>query len=144
MFLLPRAFQYDLLFKHGRGSRDRFVYNIMGIPVAPGMEYPVGAIRNGNWKLLNFAEDGLSPLLPLNTFELYNLKRDPFEEQNVIADYPEKAQELINEFFAYAATMVPDDSYPLIEEEDFRYIVDDRGILSTNYCNLNGTLNTNG
>lgn len=42
---------------------------------------PYGAIRKGDWKLIEFFED--------NRLELYNLKSDPAESENVAANKPE-------------------------------------------------------
>jgi arylsulfatase A-like enzyme len=47
---------------------------------------PAGAIRAGEWKLLEFFEDG--------RLELYNLKDDLGEKQNLTAKMPEKAKDL--------------------------------------------------
>jgi len=47
---------------------------------------PAGAIRKGDWKLIEFFEDG--------TLELYNLREDIGEEMNLAPYLPEKAKEL--------------------------------------------------
>lgn len=47
---------------------------------------PTGAIRQGDDKLIEFFEDG--------RLELYNLKADPYEKNNLAATQPEKAQRL--------------------------------------------------
>jgi len=47
---------------------------------------PAGAVRAGNWKLLEFFEDG--------RLELYNLAEDISESRNLAAARPEKAAEL--------------------------------------------------
>jgi arylsulfatase A-like enzyme len=47
---------------------------------------PVGAIRSGDWKLLEFFEDG--------KLELYNLKDDLSQANNLAEANPEKAREL--------------------------------------------------
>jgi arylsulfatase A-like enzyme len=47
---------------------------------------PVGAVRCGDWKLMEFFEDG--------RLELYNLKDDIGEEHNRAGDMPDKAKEL--------------------------------------------------
>jgi arylsulfatase A len=48
---------------------------------------PYGAIRSGDWKLIEFFEDG--------NLELYNLEIDPNEQVNLAGKNPEKAQELL-------------------------------------------------
>nr|MBX2814859.1 DUF4976 domain-containing protein [Saprospiraceae bacterium] len=48
---------------------------------------PVSAIRQGDWKLLEYFED--------NRIELYNLKEDIGEENNLEKVHPEKAKELL-------------------------------------------------
>jgi len=47
---------------------------------------PVGAVRKGNWKLLEYFED--------NHIELYNLSNDIGERNNLADKMPEKAEEL--------------------------------------------------
>ncbi len=47
---------------------------------------PAGAIREGDWKLIEFFEDG--------QLELYNLKRDIGEKNNLAGTMPEKAAAL--------------------------------------------------
>ncbi len=47
---------------------------------------PVGTIQMGDWKLMEFFEDG--------RLELYNLKDDLGERKNLAKDMPEKTQEL--------------------------------------------------
>ena len=49
---------------------------------------PAGAVRSGDWKLLEFFED--------NHLELYNLAEDIGEENNVARQHPAKARELYN------------------------------------------------
>ena len=48
---------------------------------------PYGAIREGDWKLLEFFEDG--------ELELFDLKADPAERNNLAKGKPEKAAELL-------------------------------------------------
>jgi arylsulfatase A-like enzyme len=47
---------------------------------------PSGAMRQGDWKLIEFYEDG--------RLELYNLKDDPGERTNLAARMPERTREL--------------------------------------------------
>jgi uncharacterized sulfatase len=47
---------------------------------------PAGAVRHGDWKLLEFFEDG--------RLELYNLRQDMGEKHNLAGAMPEKAREL--------------------------------------------------
>ena len=49
---------------------------------------PAGAIRSGEWKLIEFFEDG--------RLELYNLDRDISEKHNLVDTYPEKTLDLHN------------------------------------------------
>jgi arylsulfatase A len=66
-----------------------------------------GAIRKGNWKLIEFFDDG--------HFELYNLKDDISETKDLSLQYPEKLNELKtllskwrNDVGAKSATGTPD------------------------------------
>src|SRR5262249_41566399 len=47
---------------------------------------PAGAVRNGDWKLIEWYENG--------ALELYNLRDDPGETKNLAAPKPAKLQEL--------------------------------------------------
>ena len=47
---------------------------------------PAGAMRQGPWKLIEFFEDGRR--------ELYNLDDDIGEQNNLISEMPDKADEL--------------------------------------------------
>ena len=65
---------------------------------------PYGAVRNGDMKLIEFFEDG--------ALELYNLRKDPHETDNLAAAQPETAQRLLKELKAWrtsvGAQMMPD------------------------------------
>lgn len=50
---------------------------------------PMGSLRSGDWKLVEFFED--------NRIELYNLKNDIGEKQNLAAKEPEKAASLLKQ-----------------------------------------------
>ncbi|PXX30418.1 sulfatase [Arenibacter sp. ARW7G5Y1] len=54
---------------------------------------PSSIIRRGNWKLIHYYEDGRK--------ELYNLSKDLGEATDLVADYPDKVQELNMELFDY-------------------------------------------
>lgn len=54
---------------------------------------PYGAIRHSDWKLIEFFEDG--------ELELFDLKNDPNEKNNLVASEPLKAQELLKELVAW-------------------------------------------
>ena len=59
-----------------------------------------GAIRKGNWKLVQIA------LLP-GKIELFDLSKDPGEKNNVAAQFPEIASDLPARLVAYAKEMKP-------------------------------------
>ena len=48
---------------------------------------PYSAIRDGDWKLIEFFEDG--------RLELFDLKADPYESNDLAKEKPEKAAELL-------------------------------------------------
>lgn len=52
----------------------------------PGGATPYSAVRDGDWKLIEFFED--------HHVELYNLKDDPQESQDLASQLPEKAESL--------------------------------------------------
>ena len=54
---------------------------------------PAGAIRQGDWKLIEFYEDG--------RLELYNLKRDISEKNNLATKLPERAAEMQQKLAAW-------------------------------------------
>jgi arylsulfatase A-like enzyme len=54
---------------------------------------PAGAIRSGDWKLLEFFE--------YNRVELYNLREDLSETKDLAAAMPDKASELRNKLVAW-------------------------------------------
>lgn len=54
---------------------------------------PVGTVRDGDWKLMEFFEDG--------RLELYNLKDDISEKANLAQKMPEKAKELHGKLVAW-------------------------------------------
>lgn len=56
---------------------------------------PVGVIQAGDWKLMEFFEDG--------HLELYNLRNDIGETKNLAAEMPEKAGELHKKMLAWRA-----------------------------------------
>ncbi|MEO0333380.1 MAG: sulfatase/phosphatase domain-containing protein, partial [Bacteroidota bacterium] len=55
----------------------------------PGGASPYSAIRQGNYKLIEFLED--------NHLELYNLEQDIGETNNLISEVPEVANDLYNQ-----------------------------------------------
>jgi len=54
---------------------------------------PYGAIREGDWKLIEFFEEG--------TLELFNLKNDPNEKSDLAQKNPKKAQDLLKKLAAW-------------------------------------------
>ncbi len=64
---------------------------------------PAGAIRQGYWKLIEFYEDGFYWKLieEDGRLELYNLKRDIAEKNNLASKMPQKATELQQKLAAW-------------------------------------------
>jgi hypothetical protein len=60
------------------------------------------AIRKGDWKLLRMSDEGFrqdpTPLTDLGTLELYNLKDDIGERNNLASQQPKKVKELADEW----------------------------------------------
>jgi len=70
-------------------SRDEIFWHFPGYLGAGAGSWrttPAGAIRSGDWKLQEFFEDG--------RLELYNLRDDLSETNNLAAKLPDKAKEL--------------------------------------------------
>ena len=81
---------YAQLLKDGKPlEREALYWHFPGYLGANGDQWrttPAGAIRVGDWKLLEFFEDG--------RLELYNLKDDIGEKKNLATAEPEKTREL--------------------------------------------------
>jgi arylsulfatase A-like enzyme len=58
---------------------------------------PVGSIRSGDWKLLEWFEDGRQ--------ELYNVKDDVSEEHNLLGKNADKAKDLHDKLVAWRASI---------------------------------------
>lgn len=54
---------------------------------------PCGAVRDGDWKLIEWFEDG--------SLELFDIRQDPNEKNNVAAAHPEKVKELESKLAAW-------------------------------------------
>jgi arylsulfatase A-like enzyme len=63
----------------------------------PWRTTPAGAVRAGDWKLIEFFED--------NILELYNLKDDIGESDNLIDRYPNKARELHDKLVSWRTSV---------------------------------------
>jgi arylsulfatase A-like enzyme len=73
-----------------------------------GMQSPGGAIRKGDWKLLEYFENG--------TVQLFNLRDDIGEQHNLAASQPDRAEELRRKLHAWrksvgATMMEPNPDY---------------------------------
>ena len=75
---------------------------------------PSSIVRLGDWKLIHYYEDGQQ--------ELYNLRQDPEEQQDLAAEHPDRVQQLGARLSAYLEEMnvrypTPDPEYRAISEE---------------------------
>lgn len=61
---------------------------------------PGGAIRSGNWKLIEYYEKSLTGD-SVNAFELFDLNEDIGEQNNLVTTHPEKAGELMARLHAW-------------------------------------------
>jgi len=81
-----------LLFQTGQLKRNAIFWHFPAYLEAyrdtpgPWRTTPAGAVRQGDWKLIEFFEDG--------RLELYNLKNDISESRNLAGEMPEKTAEL--------------------------------------------------
>jgi arylsulfatase A-like enzyme len=88
LFQDPNAkLQRDAIFQHFPGY--------LGAGVGTWRTTPVSLIQSGDWKLMEFLEDG--------RLELYNLKEDIGETKNLATSHPEKAQELLKKLISWRA-----------------------------------------
>lgn len=81
-----------------RMKRDAIFQHFPGyLGAGPGQwrATPVSLIHSGDWKLMEFLEDG--------RLELYNLREDIGETKNLAQQMPEKAEELRNRLVAWRA-----------------------------------------
>jgi len=79
-----------------KGKEDTSLQNralFWHFPHNYGTTKPVSAIRDGNWKLLEYLED--------EHIELYNLADDLGEENNLAGSEPQKANELLNKLYKW-------------------------------------------
>jgi arylsulfatase A-like enzyme len=78
------------------GSRRPLFWHFPGYLGAGGDTWrtlPVGTIRMGDWKIMEFFEDG--------RLELYNLRDDLGEKRNLATAHPEKTAELHSRLVAW-------------------------------------------
>lgn len=90
-YILDGVSYKKLLLKRGKGSlrRDDLFWHFPGYLGATENTWrttPVGMIRSGDWKLLEFFEDG--------RLELYNLRKDLSETRDLAKSNPRKTREL--------------------------------------------------
>jgi arylsulfatase A-like enzyme len=77
-------------------DRDALYWHFPGyLGAGPGewRTTPAGSVRSGDWKLIEFFEDGRQ--------ELYNLKEDIGEQRNLAATNPDKVKELHDKILAW-------------------------------------------
>ncbi|HEY2572546.1 MAG TPA: sulfatase [Verrucomicrobiaceae bacterium] len=86
LFRDPNAsLQRDAIYQHFPGY--------LGAGPGEWRTTPVGLVETGDWKLMEFFEDG--------RLELYNLKDDIGESKNLAKDMPDKASELHSKMLAW-------------------------------------------
>jgi arylsulfatase A-like enzyme len=90
----------NLLTSGGKGTLDRdAIYwhfpGYLGAGAANWRTTPAGSIRAGDWKLLEFFEDG--------RLELYNLKDDVGEKNNLAKQMPDRVKDLHRKLVAWRA-----------------------------------------
>jgi arylsulfatase A len=73
-----------LLRGEGELKRERMFWHF---PCYVGRSTPSSAVREGDWKLIQFFEDG-------GKFELYNLKADPGEKRDLASSEPDRLKQL--------------------------------------------------
>ncbi|MBA4148589.1 MAG: sulfatase [Verrucomicrobia bacterium] len=101
--------------KDGKGilKRDALYWHFPGALGAPDNLWrtlPVGVIRSGDWKLMEFFEDG--------RLELYNLRNDIGETKNLASAEPKKAKELHKKLLAWRKEIKAPMPQPHSESEE--------------------------
>lgn len=105
-----------LLREEGRPEREMMFWHFPAYleadrsVVGPWRTTPVGAVRKGDWKLIEFFEDG--------RLELYNLRDDIGEERNLADERPDKRDELYADLVAWRRSVdapVPTEPNPEYE-----------------------------
>lgn len=76
-------------------KREALYWNFPGY--LPGRTTPVASVRDGDWKLIEFYEDG--------KMELYNLAQDLSERNDLSAKMPDKTRELHEKLKAWRASV---------------------------------------
>jgi arylsulfatase A-like enzyme len=89
---------YAPLLRGGRSTLDRDAMywhfpGYLGAGAGQWRTTPVSAVRSGDWKLLEYLEDG--------HLELYNLREDLGEQRNLASEQPERAGELHKKLLAW-------------------------------------------
>jgi arylsulfatase A-like enzyme len=93
--------------------RDRLFWHF---PCYVGRNGPASAVRVGNWKLIEFFEDGGSR-------ELYDLAADPGEESDVSKSNPQKLSELaaiLDDWQTKTQAAIPTESNPAYDPSSAR------------------------
>ncbi len=101
-----------LFHREGSVSRDTLYWHYPHYSDQGGT--PSGAIREGDWKLIEFFEDG--------HVELYNLALDRGEQYNFASSFADKATDLVNKLRAWresvnASMPRPNPAYNAAEAE---------------------------
>lgn len=94
-----------LLKGEGELSRERLFWHF---PCYVGRSSPSSSVREGDWKLVQFFEDG-------GKFELYHLKADPGEQRNLASSEPDKLKDLrqtLADWQAKTGAAIPTKSNP--------------------------------
>lgn len=79
-------------------GRESLYWNYPHYHAGSGMK-PASAIRDGDYKLIQWYEEWLSN--EEGALELYNLEKDPGEQVNLASEMPEKTNELLEKLQAY-------------------------------------------
>ena len=96
-------------------ERDAIYWHFPGyLGAGPGQwrTRPVGAVRSGDWKLVEWFEDG--------KLELYNLNDDIAEQRDLATDEPEKVRELHKKLVAWRESVAAPMPRPNAESDDRR------------------------